>query len=97
LDGSDNFPYSAEDQRREAIIRAGRFILKPQHAVFPLLPESEDVTTKMAAVAGIEVFQHGLLYCQDQTLTCFIKRFDRPIRGKNNWRPAILPSWQARI
>ena len=111
LDGLKDLPYNANDQRREAVIRAGRisiqgvqpklsarlnvraktfelvdrggrFILKPQHAVFHFLPENEDVTMKMAAMVGIEVPLHGLLYCQDQTFTYFIKRFDRPKRGK---------------
>ncbi|MFC1572055.1 HipA domain-containing protein [Candidatus Eisenbacteria bacterium] len=106
-----DLPYSAEEQRREAVLRAGRlsiqgvqpklsarlkvrtgtfefadrggrFLLKPQHATFPQLPENEDVTMKMAAQAGIEVPRHGLLHCKDQTFTYFIRRFDRPVRGK---------------
>jgi serine/threonine-protein kinase HipA len=111
LDGLVDLPYSADEQRREAVLRAGRlsiqgvqpklsarlkvgtrtfelvdrggrFLLKPQHATFPQLPENEDVTMKMAALAGIEVPLHGLLYCKDQTLTYFIKRFDRAVRGE---------------
>ena len=111
LEGLVDLPYSADEQRREAVLRAGRlsiqgvqpklsarlkvgartfelanrdgrFILKPQHATFPRLPENEDVTMKMATLAGIEVPLHGLLYCKDKTLTYFIRRFDRPVRGK---------------
>lgn len=105
-----DLPYSAEQQRREAILRAGRmsiqgvqpklsarlnvkavtfelverggrFILKPQHATFPHLPENESVTMHMAATAGIEVPLQGLVRCQDGSLTYFIKRFDRLGRG----------------
>ena len=60
----------------------GRFILKPQHHIFPELPENEDLTMKMAAVIGIETPAHGLVYSKDGSLTYFIKRFDR--LGKNN-------------
>jgi serine/threonine-protein kinase HipA len=55
----------------------GRYILKPQHQVFPQLPENEDVTMRMARVAGIPVPIHGLIWSKDKSLTYFIKRFDR--------------------
>lgn len=60
----------------------GKFILKPQHHIYPQLPENEDLTMKMAAAAGIEVPLHGMIYAKDGTLTYFIKRFDRV--GRNN-------------
>lgn len=107
----DAFPYSAEEQQREAVQRAakmsvqgvqpklsailnikkktfeivdqkGRFILKPQNNLFAELPENEDVSMKMAKVAGIEVPMHGMVYSQDGSLTYFIKRFDRVSRDK---------------
>ena len=55
----------------------GKFILKPQHHIFPELPENEDLTMKMAKVSGIEVPLHGMIYSKDGSLTYFIKRFDR--------------------
>lgn len=105
------FPYSAEEQRREAIIRAakmsiqgvqpklsavlsvkdqvfrltnrgGRYVIKPQHAVYPALPENEAITMRMAQIAGIEVPVHGLLYSRDTTMSYFIRRFDRIGQGK---------------
>lgn len=107
----NDFPYSAEAQRREALIRAskmsiqgvqpklsamlsvktglfevvdrgGRYIIKPQHEHFPELPENEAVTLHMAGMAGIEVPAHGLIRCQDGSLSYFIRRFDRTGRGK---------------
>jgi serine/threonine-protein kinase HipA len=101
-----DFPYSASEQRREAIRRAGkisiqgvqpklsarlsiarevfeivdtagRFILKPQQADYPALPENEDLVMKLAAVVGIRTPLHGLMYASDGTCTYFIKRFDR--------------------
>jgi serine/threonine-protein kinase HipA len=105
-----DLPYSAEQQRQEAVIRAGRmsiqgvqpklsarlnvkaavfeftlrggrYILKPQHATYPQLPENEAVTMRMATIAGIQAPRHGLIYCKDGSLTYFIKRFDRIGRG----------------
>lgn len=55
----------------------GRFILKPQSEYYPELPENEDLTMRMAALIGIEVPLHGMVYTQDHRLVYFIKRFDR--------------------
>lgn len=57
--------------------KGGEFILKPPHAQFEELPENEDLTMKMASEVGISVPIHGLIYNIDQTLSYFIKRFDR--------------------
>jgi serine/threonine-protein kinase HipA len=101
-----DFPYSAAEQRRQAILRAGkisiqgvqpklsarlsivdeifeivdkggRYILKPQHADYPELPENEDLSMKLAGLVGISTPLHGLIYSSDDSLTYFIKRFDR--------------------
>jgi serine/threonine-protein kinase HipA len=111
LEELGEFPYSSEDQRREAVARAtkmsiqgiqpklsvrlsmrektfhlvdqgGRFIVKPQHAVFPELPENEDLTMRLAAVAGIDVPLHGMVYCRDGSFSYFVKRFDRAGRDR---------------
>ena len=58
----------------------GRYILKPQ-TTFPQLPENEDLTMRLAALSGIEVPLHGLVYSQDRTMTYFILRFDRSGRS----------------
>ena len=102
--------YTAEEQLREAAIRAskmsiqgvqpklsavinikggcfelcdknGRYILKPQHYIFPELPQNEDLTMRLAATIGIEVPLHGMVYSKDHSLTYFIRRFDR--KGRN--------------
>lgn len=73
----EDFPFSAEQQRQEAVVRAAkisiqgvqpklsvrlnrkhrqfdivdfnsRFIVKPQHHIFPELPQNEDLTMRMA-------------------------------------------------
>ncbi len=60
----------------------GRFILKPQHQFFPELPENEDLTMRLAKLIGLEIPLHGLIWSKDNTLTYFIKRFDR--KGQND-------------
>ena len=65
----------------ELVDLKGEYILKPQNPMFRELPENEDLTLKMAAIGGVEVPIHGLIYSRDQKLTYFIKRFDR--RGRN--------------
>jgi len=55
----------------------GTYILKPPSVLYRELPENEDLTMRLAALAGIEVPLHGLVFGQDKSLTYFIKRFDR--------------------
>jgi serine/threonine-protein kinase HipA len=61
----------------ELVDKGGKYILKPQHHIFPELPQNEDLTMRLAASIGIEVPLHGLIYSKDNSLTYFIKRFDR--------------------
>lgn len=61
----------------------GHYILKPQSEYYPELPENEAITMSLAAtVTGFEVPLHGLLYSKDNSMTYFIKRFDREGRNK---------------
>lgn len=55
----------------------GLYILKPQSEYYQEVPENEDLTMHLAAMIGIKVPVHGLIYSVDETLTYFIKRFDR--------------------
>ena len=66
-----------KDSRFELVDTGGKYILKPQHHIYPQLPENEDVTMRMARSAGINVPLHGMIWSKDMTLTYFIKRFDR--------------------
>jgi serine/threonine-protein kinase HipA len=106
-----DFPFSAEDQVREAIARAakmsiqgvqpklsvrlnvrneifeivdtgGRYIFKPQTKHYGEVPENEDVTMRLAKLIGIDAPLHGLVYGKDDTMTYFIRRFDRVGRNK---------------
>lgn len=61
----------------EIVDRNGLYILKPQHEYYPELPENEAITMTLAKTIGIEVPLHGLIYSKDNSMTYFIKRFDR--------------------
>jgi len=61
----------------ELVDKNGRYILKPQHPFFPELPQNEDLTMRIASTIGIETPLHGLIWTKDNSLTYFIKRFDR--------------------
>ncbi len=68
----------------ELVDRYGKFILKPELDQYPEIAANEDLTMRLASVVGIEVPLHGLVYNRDNTLTYFIKRFDR-YGHKNKW------------
>jgi len=68
----------------EIVDKSGRYILKPQHHIFPELPQNEDLTMRLAASIGIEVPLHGLIYSKDGSLT------GKDRRIKLQWK--ILPN-----
>ncbi|NQY75367.1 MAG: HipA domain-containing protein [Candidatus Margulisbacteria bacterium] len=72
---------NVNDKTFEITTTGGKYILKPQNPSYPELPENEDLTMKLAALIDIETPTHGLLYSKDQSLTYFIKRFDRTIKS----------------
>lgn len=60
----------------------GNYILKPQAAQFKSLPENEDLTMKLASLAGIETAEHSLIRTPSGALAYITKRFDRTEKGK---------------
>lgn len=107
----DSLGLSAEEQRQEAVSRAGKmsiqgvqtklsaqlkikegyfkivdqqgqYILKTQSEHYPELPENEAITMSLASTIQIDVPVHGLLYAKDNSMTYFIKRFDRAGHNK---------------
>lgn len=68
---------AVSEGRFKIVDRGGVYILKPAPAGWREVPENEDLTMRLAALAGIEVPLHGLVYARDKTRTYFIKRFDR--------------------
>lgn len=71
-----------KDGRFEIVDQKGHYILKPQSEAYAELPENEAITMSLARIINLEVPVHGLIYCKDNSMTYFIKRFDRI--GHNN-------------
>jgi serine/threonine-protein kinase HipA len=65
----------------EIVERNGSYILKPPHQIYNELPQNEDLTMRMASAVGLEIPFHGMIYTIDGSLSYFIKRFDRTLRG----------------
>ncbi len=76
---------SIKDEKFIIVDKSGRYILKPQHQFYTQLPENEDLTMRLANEIDLEIPLHGLLWSKDNTLTYFIKRFDR--KGQNDKVP----------
>lgn len=66
-----------KNEKFDLVDKGGRYILKPQHHLFLQLPENEDLTMRLAEIIDLEVPTHGLVWSKDNSLTYFIKRFDR--------------------
>lgn len=60
----------------------GGYILKPPTPLYPLLPEVEDLTMHLAALAGIQVVPHSLLRMESGSLAYITQRIDRSGSGK---------------
>jgi serine/threonine-protein kinase HipA len=86
-----------KEQRFEIVDLGGTYILKPQLDNYQEVPENEDLTMRLAGLAGIEVPLHGLLYGVDGAMTYFVKRFDRTGRkGKRHVEDFAQLSGQTR-
>lgn len=66
----------------EIVDTGGQYIFKPQTTSYKEVPENEDLTMRLAESIGIEAPLHGLLYSKDESLTYFIRRFDRLGRNR---------------
>lgn len=74
--------FSTSDESFQIVDAGGTYIFKPQHPQYPMLPENEDLTMKLAAMAGIETPVHGMLHTALSERCYFIKRFDRIARNR---------------
>ncbi len=68
---------SIKEEKFDIVDKYGKYILKPQHHIYPQMPENEDLTMRLAGLIGLEVPLHGMIWAKDNSLTYFIKRFDR--------------------
>ncbi len=60
-----------------SVAEGGKYILKPQTAAFPNIPENEQCCMDIAAEFKIEVPPHCLLSLKDRSWAYIVKRFDR--------------------
>lgn len=69
---------SRGEARRFTIVGLwGEYILKPPTNNYPQLPEVEDLTLHLAAIAGINVVPHSLIRMQSGSLAYITRRVDR--------------------
>lgn len=68
---------NVQEGQFEIVETKGTYIVKPPNPYFQDLPEIEDLTMRLASIIEIQTPLHGLVYCQDGSLSYFIKRFDR--------------------
>jgi serine/threonine-protein kinase HipA len=72
-----------DEERRFTIVGLwGGYILKPPTALYPQLPEVEDVTMHLAQLAKIKTAPHSLIRLQSGNLAYITKRIDRTKKGK---------------
>lgn len=70
-------------QKRLTIVGLwGNYILKPPTSTYPQLPEVEDLTMHLAAIAKIRVVPHSLIRLQSGNLAYITRRIDRTKKGK---------------
>lgn len=60
----------------------GSYILKPPTSTYPELPEVEDLTMHLAAIAKIKVVPHSLIRLQSGNLAYITRRIDRTKNDK---------------
>ena len=60
----------------------GRYILKPPYALYPKMPENEDLTMHLAEVFGIRTVPHTLIRLQTGELAYLTRRIDRSDDGR---------------
>ncbi len=68
-------------QRLTVVGLWGAYIFKPQNLSFSELPENEDLTMHLAALAGIRTARHSLIHLADGSLGYLTRRMDRDEKG----------------
>ena len=68
---------TADRETLQVAAEGGRYILKPQTETYPALPENEQVTSRLAQLAELEVAAFGLVPLKDGSLAFVARRFDR--------------------
>jgi serine/threonine-protein kinase HipA len=72
---------SSDKQTLQVALGQSQYILKPQSAAYPELPQNEWLTMRLAEVFGVEIPDCGLVHLADRSLAYLVRRFDRPPEG----------------
>lgn len=72
---------SADKQTLQVALGRSLYILKPQSATYPELPQNELLTMRLAESFGVAVPDCGLVQLADRSLAYVVRRFDRPADG----------------
>jgi serine/threonine-protein kinase HipA len=72
----------AEGSRLTLVELWGRYILKPPYALYPEMPENEDLTMHLAQVFGLATVPHTLIRLQSGELAYLTRRIDRTDTGQ---------------
>lgn len=75
-------PIGGNERRFTIVGLWGGYLLKPPTALYPQLPEVEDVTMHLAQLAKIKTAPHSLIRLQSGNLAFVTKRIDRTKNGK---------------
>jgi serine/threonine-protein kinase HipA len=81
--GLENMTEKDKPQKLTIMGVWGRYILKPPSEHYPSLPELEDLTMHLAAIAGIRTVPHTLIRLKSGELSYITKRIDR--KGKQKF------------
>jgi serine/threonine-protein kinase HipA len=75
--------FTEENNSRLTIVGAlnGRYILKPQFAQYPHMPETEALSMLLAKACGIDTVPFLLITLKDGTLAYLTRRIDRDAKG----------------
>ena len=72
---------SSDRQTLQVALGRSPYILKPQSAAYPQLPENELLTMRLAEVFGVEIPDCGLVHLTDRSFAYLVRRFDRLADG----------------
>jgi serine/threonine-protein kinase HipA len=72
---------SADKQTLQVALGRSSFVLKPQSAAYPELPETEGLRMRIAQAFGVDIPECGLVRLADGSLAYLVRRFDRPAGG----------------
>ncbi len=72
---------TADKQTLQVALGRSLYILKPQSATYPDLPQNELLTMRIAELTGIQIPPCGLIRLGDESLAYLVRRFDRLADG----------------